>query len=210
MPNLLPSSLLRVNIYVEQAGQVSINRRFFYVTFIGVGNPPSILTAATALAGLLKPLYQPLMATTATFRGLTMQQVTPNLLDPELITDAGAGTGTGDPLPLETAGLISFRTGFGGRKNRGRTYVPFPPEGSNDATGRPTAPYITALATLGSFLANDINIAPGGADAPYTLRGLIIPSDQAQGRVVTNYSVKARWASMRTRGDYSAANVSPV
>lgn len=46
-----------------------------------------------------------------------------------------AGTAATDRLAPEDAVLMSHRTALIGRSNRGRTYLPFPDEGAEDASG---------------------------------------------------------------------------
>jgi hypothetical protein len=58
---------------------------------------------------------------------------------------ADAGTGTADPLPFATQGLIRWRTGsiVNGREVRGRTFIPAPTE-AVAIDGRPSAAFVTA------------------------------------------------------------------
>src|SRR5262245_10964754 len=53
---------------------------------------------------------------------------------------------TGDPLPSQTQGLITWNTStvVNGRRVRGRTYVPLPSE-SHNASGAPQPAYTTGL-----------------------------------------------------------------
>lgn len=75
--------------------------------------------------------------------------------------DAGVattpGTGTGTPLPNNCATLLKKSTALGGRRNRGRMYVPCPMEAEVDGAGICTAPSLTAWNT------ECAKILPGGA-----------------------------------------------
>jgi len=59
------------------------------------------------------------------------------------------GGATGDILPHQTQGLgrLSTSTVFGGRRLRGRLFIPGPPESVNSAGGLPTSSYTTTLTT---------------------------------------------------------------
>jgi len=174
----------------------------------GPGVSPTDEDLVTAFTNVVKGLYLPLMGANATFVGCTLQKMTPVKKDTVAWSNLGAGSAAGDLLPRETAGLISFRTGFAGRKNRGRMYVPFPPESWNDANGHPVAGYVTAAEALRDFVVSPPAFSPAGT-ATITLDSIIIPSDQAQGRPIESGTVHTRWASMRTRGDFAAANSLP-
>lgn len=58
------------------------------------------------------------------------------------------GSATGDPLPRQTQGYVTWGTAgiVNNRRVRGRTFVPDPAEPSNDVNGRPSSAYTTALA----------------------------------------------------------------
>lgn len=65
------------------------------------------------------------------------------------------GTGAGDALPRQTQGLCRFGTSavIGGRRLRGRLFLPNPNEADNTSVGVPSASYVSAVATsFGSLL----------------------------------------------------------
>lgn len=72
--------------------------------------------------------------------------------------DSGAGvngTGTGDPLPKQTALCITLRTGLAGKSFRGRIYFGGYTEAVNDTNGAAAAAAITAtLAFCNAMAAN--------------------------------------------------------
>lgn len=210
MAILAQSDVLKVVFYCRQNDQVAQNVRHFEVSAIGAGTSPTDLEAVTAIVGRVKPEYLPLLASNAEFRGATLQRITPLKNDAVGYSSPDVGTAVGDPLPLEMAGLISFKTGLAGRKNRGRMYVPFPSEGDNNTTGHPSAAYVALLTLLAAHFTGPMTFVPGGGAASYTLRALCYPADNVIGRVITSSQETNRWVSMRSRGDYSAANVSPV
>lgn len=66
-----------------------------------------------------------------------------------------AGGGTGDPLPLSVASVVTLRTALAGRSFRGRTYLTGFTEAANDATGR----IVSTAAAAGVAFVNGINNA---------------------------------------------------
>jgi len=210
MAILAVGDVLKVTFFCRQNDQVSQNVRHFAVTAVGVGTSPTDLEAVTAVVGRVKPEYLPLLASNAEFRGASLQRIIPTKNDSVAFSSPDAGTAIGDPLPLEMAGLISFKTGIAGRRNRGRMYVPFPAEGDNNNIGHPSAAYVALLVILAAHFGSPMTFVPGGGAASYTLQAMCYPTDNVVGRFITSTLATNRWASMRTRGDYSAANVSPV
>jgi len=67
---------------------------------------------------------------------------------------AVTGSASGDPLPRQTQGLIKFGTAtvIGGRRVRGRLFVPGPVEADNTASGLPLAAYSSDLTSAGGSL----------------------------------------------------------
>lgn len=55
-----------------------------------------------------------------------------------------AGFAAADPMPAQTAYVVTLRTSFAGRSYRGRTYLTGYAEGQNDAAGNPVANVRTA------------------------------------------------------------------
>lgn len=107
-------------------------------------------------------------------------------------------SGGSSPLPAQTQGLITWRTGVirNGRFLQGRTFIPLPDEGDNTATGAPSSSYlsqlssaITALQTAGSTASTPViwgrPTTPGG-------------SNGVSG-VLTSGAGRAYWASQRKR-----------
>lgn len=73
------------------------------------------------------------------------------------------GVSTADPMPADVALVVSLRTAFANRSNRGRFYLPPPASNQVTGTGRVLADFITDVsATLavawGTY--NDVNNSP--------------------------------------------------
>jgi hypothetical protein len=113
-----------------------------------------------------------------------------------------SGAGGSSPLPLQTQGLIRWGTAgvAGGRRVRGRTFVPCPDEGDNDSAAAPSTSYksqlaagVTALLTAGTT-----GSAPGvwhkateaTEDRPATVGAIY---------AITSGAASSSWSVMRTR-----------
>lgn len=106
--------------------------------------------------------------------------------------------GGSSPLPAQTQGLIAWHTGIirNGRFLSGRTFVPLPDEGDNDASGSPSSSYtsqlnaaVTALLTAGTTAS-----VPVVWGRPTTPGG----SNGASGQI-TSGAARNYWASQRKR-----------
>ena len=135
---LQDADVLEVKLYTSMGNQVSINTRHYVCK--GLNPDQTAVDAAvdltTKLAGPMKAVISDL----ATYRGLSIQRLLPAPITVAHWTDDGKANGTlsGDPLPPQTAGLISLRTHLAGKSRRGRQYTPFPTEDASDPEGRPT------------------------------------------------------------------------
>lgn len=112
--------------------------------------------------------------------------------DPTSVT----GTATGDPLPLQTQGLIQLGTStvISGRRVRGRLFLPGVVEGDNTSTGVPSGTYrSTATTAFGG-------LTTGGG----TSSQLVVwhrPQNGVGGAspLVTSVSTSTKWAVLRSR-----------
>lgn len=78
-----------------------------------------------------------------------------------------AGAVSGDFLPQNNACLIRKRTALGGRKNRGRMYVPYVlPEGNVDNSGIIAGTRVTAIQTAADDFQDDLLAGDPGPSIP--------------------------------------------
>jgi hypothetical protein len=140
--------------------------------------PGTVVDLGTALANALKPRLD----SDWTFVEMKMQQgpagpntppagVGPIFNGPLNIVGTGALTGT---LPVNSAHLISKRTGQGGRRNQGRFYFPGVAEGGVNDLGILDGAQVSALNTV---FASFLNVLDGHA----TFEGMWILHNFAPG-----------------------------
>jgi len=170
---------------------------------------------AAGLAGLVfGPDYAPLLHNDASFYGTSVQDISalPYLLPGQDASNPLTGTGGATPLPDQVSGIITIQTAFTGRKNRGRVYVPFPPQqlSAVQANPIPLSGYVSRLSTLGIDLLNLSlndglgNIATMHLEIHHRVLHALGSWTDAQA-VRPNF----KWATQRRRGDYGRANGLP-
>lgn len=208
MSLIAEGDILEVKIYVNFPGriQIGINVRYFKAqTQIGL---PTTNQAAINLATDYSAAYLPCLPAAAFFWGVGVRNLgVPNDAFVYDSTGQGAGSITSDPLPLQTAGIITLRTALAGRANRGRVFVAFPPETGNSSTGIPSGTYLTALGVL----ATQFGSVTGCNDGAGNSCALVPVIKHANGTVedITATLARTKWGRQGRRGDYGRMNVPP-
>jgi len=112
--------------------------------------------------------------------------------DPLFVTSTFQGGETSNLLPANVAALVSLRTGFSGRSNRGRAYwIGYTEASSVENTFNVTSQTNLAGAYTDIQVDIDVNF-PGSAMA-------VVSFTNATHRDVTNINVESSWATMRPR-----------
>jgi len=162
---------------------------------------------ADALQFSLSATLLPLLTSQASFLGVTAQKIEPLPASIPFASSSPPLPGTGGPntLPGQVSAIITLRSNNAGRRNRGRSYVPFPSEERN-TDGKPTATYVADLTQLGTALIMARVIGPTLANETLTP---IIYRRNFTPRTIDIQSFVARpvWATQRRRGDYGQANI---
>lgn len=204
---LAEGDIIKTIVYCQLQGQVSQNS-FYHRVGPTLAAQYTDQQFASVFFALIQASYLAAININATLRGLTCQVIAPTLFDAVIHSNPQAGTGAGDAMPPGTALSVERRTGVGGRKNRGRFYIPFPSELHNDANGHPTAAYLTLAATLATATiqtvamtggANEVGIAP-----------VQWPSDVGVGRLITSMKTATEWTMNNSRSHKSSLNTTPV
>lgn len=191
----------------EQAGLCVLHYRVASVT----PPEPTILSIATQLDSELHVAWKAMMNGVAQYLGVSAQRVFP--LPPGLRVGAspnsGPGTALGEAMPKQVTGFVKRLSFAGGRRGRGRNYIPFPAEGDNDADSTPTAGYIGRLDALASILDNVITVTEAGGEL--TLQ----PGVFSRTAPITIFDVAVvesvdRWATQRRRGDFGRTNIPSI
>lgn len=157
--------ILQVRLVCTQDEQVAINIRHYQISQI-TDLEPTRAQVATVLDNVYDTIYKDLINNRAMYRGVGVQRIWPG--DPSIESTSavfpGPGLGGPESLPSQVAGLIRFTGSVGGRRGRGRTYVPFPSETDNQQDSAPTTSYLARLNLLGETFATVRTIGiPGGS-----------------------------------------------
>lgn len=195
-------------IYTKFNDQVAINV-LNYVIGSTLADQVTDLEAAADIAVHLATEFKACISSAATFQGVGLQRRSPAPPGQEALSAVGAGVGgvTGDPLPRQVAGLLSFKTQYAGPRYRGRMYIPFPGESDNDTDTTPTASAITRFDALLDKVIANVNLtgAVGNALAIPVIRSRKFGTyEQILGGVVRD-----NWATQQRRGAFGPKNISP-
>lgn len=213
---LLSNDIVEVTVLTKFDEQVGINRWFLnYSSTSGTAVDEDV---ANALEPPINLLYNALLSASANFGGIGVRIWRAFIVqtNPFYVVSAVApGAVAGDPLPGQVSGLIKKVSNLPGKKAYGRAYIPFPSEADNSNLGRPSAGYVTRLQALAGYME-----APGAFVGP---NGLFALTGRHKWRTnpdspppanyafapVTQFVAREAWATMRSRGDYGAANILP-
>jgi len=213
MANVMLGDVIHVQIISLMQAQLAITT----INYVNVAQTGDITDQEIAddLSTLFSISFKPLLNENASYRGVRVQKRGSSgaLTQPVYgINGQGQGGVAGDPLPKQTAGVISRKTERSGRQYQGRVYVPFPSEASNEATqGRPTAAYMALLATFATDLHNSHN--PVGASGNCELQQSAFPQGFNSILAAWPYitaTPRPYWGTQRRRGDFGPQNVSPI
>jgi len=206
---LAPGMILRASVWCTIQNQASVNS--FYYRVVAVGAPPATdKDFSDNFDSVVAADYKALLNAIATYKGVVAQIIWPPPIAADVTTTASAGAGTApaSAMALQTSGIISWYTAFAGRKQRGRTYVPFPSTSDNQATGAPSASYVTRLTALATASEALVSILSGGRTA--TILPVIWHRDTHTTDDIKVFFARGVWATQRRRGAYGRGNVSPI
>jgi hypothetical protein len=198
----------KVRVWCSDNEQASVNTYYYKVTAI-TGGGATDLDFASNFDNVVAPLYKALLTTGTIYNGVQVKR--DNIL-PEPITqfsnlNAGPGTAGAPGLPRQAAGLISWQTALAGPAFRGRTYLPFPDATHNTNAGVPTMPYVGNAQALATALASFTTVVGAGTAS---VSFVIWSKKRLTLTPVTESFVADKWATVRKRGSYGRANVSPI
>jgi hypothetical protein len=143
----------RVVYHTHQTLQDGINVRAYELRSTDV-LAPTWEDLAQSISADVAPLYKALLTNTAKYVGLKLQpdlDHSPPYAPFEALDGSGFGTAGAAPLPFQTCGMISLGSGFIGRANRGRVYVPFPDQADNTIANQYSTPTIGYMVRLGAL-----------------------------------------------------------
>lgn len=200
----------RLTLYSKQEPQIAVNVLHYRIT-AETGGGTSLGDQAKAFGNAFGLKMRDVMCANAQFSGVGISHIHPG--DPSEpaydTSNAGNGAVAGEPLPYQNTGIITKKTGHGGRAFRGRFYTPFPGEASNTTDGTPTVAFLTALDVLAAQITATV-IATSLSGGSTTLQPILKNKEfPATIRPLTGYVVRDKWAVQRRRGSYGQPNLLP-
>jgi hypothetical protein len=164
---------------------------------------------ASGFATSIATSFKAMLNTSASFRGVGAKKIfpAPPGVEASDISFQGVGTGGTNVVPMQCAGLISWYTGVGTRKGRGRSYVPFPAQTDLATDGSFIAAYQTRLSTLTTNLGATITCGLAGNQNTFKICLFNVPTSVAT--LVTNSVFHTQVATQRRRGFFGRQNTTP-
>jgi hypothetical protein len=211
--------IYEVRSWILQAEQAAVNTVHFLVLATS-GAVPNDTDLARVYEVQTEALYKGMLSTDTSYRGVQVTLKTPaaNTSPPATVfSNAFVGPGSLAPpdCPRQSAGLIHWSTPLGGRRNRGRLYIPFPPVAEVATNGTPSTTYMTALSNLATAHINFVTVNNVGSTGTATV-DLVIYHRTKFGQPsitptpITGFIVPAKFATQRRRGSYGRPNSSPL
>lgn len=203
-------SIVKCNMICQSSNQISVTSWKFQLQSLTGSSFFTSTAFLTQVAGDLSILIPPLLANDALFYGLMLYLENP--IGPRPRPDTSGvlalnGTAGAGMLPTQTSGLISWYSDVLGKPGQGRSYIPFPAPASNDTNGTPTAAYGADLASLASYLANNIVIADPPATGTFNM--VLYAGGISTAFLIDDGVPRDAWATQRRRGSYGKANSLP-
>jgi len=163
---------------------------------------------AADMSALFAPLYKEILADVSVFYGVTTQVIRPTRYD-KVYNIAGRGIGvlTGDQLPPQVCGVVSFKSGFAHRSKMGRMYLPASSEEDNEVTGRPTNGYLDGAQAIASSYLAGLTVTSGGGSV--SLQPVIFSRKLSSIFNVTATIVHDSWGTLRSRSDLGHLDAPP-
>ena len=204
--NIASGDNVQLSQYCQYGDQLGINV-LWYEVLIDASVLLPAQQVADAVATATAPLYADLVGITAQYQGCKLAK--PLLIPqpaPVYSSLPTIGTITGDPLPSQICGVVSWRTNLAGRSYRGRSYLPFPAEADNNVDEIPSTDYMTRLSTWASFT-KSMNLVIDTHDV--TMNLMVYSKTEGVFNYVTDYVGRRKWGTQRRRGQFGRGNVSP-
>lgn len=208
MATLPNGSIAEVRFFTSLGDQTAVMVRHYRIS--GTGPAGTDVQLATAIGTGTPTFIKDVTAATATYRGLSVQSISPGPKTQAVFNTAGSGPGTvaGETLPPQTAGVITLRTQFAGRQFRGRAYSPFPGESDNSAGGGLTVAASARLQALADQLTAIFDFGTNAGEAIAT--PVVYSRKFGTSETIEAGIARPGWGTQRRRGFFGQQNISPV
>lgn len=205
MASFSVNDTVRVVVYASAGDQLGENVYFYQIVAVS-GDGPTVGKFGLDYSTRVQAAYKNLMSESATFNGVTVQNLSaaPRLAPVGVTADAGPGLADPGLAARQTCGLIRKRSPLGSAHARGRAYIPFPSSVESDTDGTPIGDYVDRLDALATLLVANATLGAGGNTcviAPVLVdRPIILVT-----AITVMYGVK-KWATQVRRGSFGRPN----
>lgn len=182
-----------------------------YYQIIGTaGDPVTLDDWASGYSAVIAAAYKAWLADFARYQGVRAQVIAPFLsAEVTYFAASGAGTAGTNMAPAQVSGLIRKSTGYGGRKGRGRMYVPFVATDSLQAAGHLTAPGLALLEDIVAVIPLVASIDNAAVTGTVTAQMVLTRTPFLVGNAVISLEAATRLATQRRRGEFGRTNPTP-
>lgn len=188
-------------------GQYAMNKRTLLFDFstgvAGITDQDLVENFALVLADA----HLAAMCNDAFFYGCSLIRTHPSAAGPVTSTLDLPGVFAGFTMALQVAALIRMNTGRVGRRNKGRTYLPFVPNGFMGSNGQLTSLATVRYNTLRHFASAGISLDIAGQ--AHHFQPIVRNSSTAFGRAYTQSSLSPDLATMRSRSRIYGPDTAP-
>ncbi len=122
---------------------------------------------------------------------------------------SGPGTGGAGYIPTQNSGLIQWHSGLGGKRGRGRSYMPFPATLDTSPTGLTSTDYRLRMSQVADIFVTPFNLfnvgAGGGTMDVGPCTSYTLPPSGVPYRL-NSYTIANGFATQRRRGYFGRPN----
>jgi hypothetical protein len=206
---LATGNIMTVRVWYRDNEQAAVNT-FHYL--IQNGTPgPTDEDMGNQIDTFLKPLMPLILYNGAEYRGveISFANVKPLPMPILIHTATVMGTGGAVGIPRNASCVGSWVTDFTGPRYRGRTYWPFASTSHVQADGDPTPAYTGHLVDVMTALL-DYAVVTGGAGSMACSLVVLSRVGGLTTKFIKTFKGLAKFGTMKKRGSFGKANVSPL
>jgi hypothetical protein len=186
-----------LEVWCKCREQYAMNARTLELTESAFTFPRTTEELMSALNNVMAGLYKAVLPVEALYYGVRLQRTHPSIDGPYSEVLSLQGNINSPSVPTQVATLIRMDTGRLGRRNKGRSYIPFIPLSFLTISGRLTNTAKARYADLVTAVRVGITLDIGGELA--TLRQIVRQTSVEYGEQYINASLSDIPATMRSR-----------
>ena len=196
-----------VESWCKSREQYSLNARTFKLDDAAFTMPHTTEDLLLAIDPILSEAYTRYLSTESLYYGTRITRTHPSADGPYSVVSSVLGSQGSLPLPPQVAVLLRSTTGLLGRRNKGRTYIPFIPSAFMGADGRLTSGGLIRMLFVLNIARLGITGDVGGEG--FHLQPVVRMSSSAAGRPYVSATIERTFATMRSRSSLYGLDDAP-